>query len=164
MKARELARLVHVSEAGMIQHLRELVSIHFVESLDPETTPFRYRAWSAVPGGVRLGDYAGTEDYTRQADDWLKVAILTQAKVLQDWVSVSDSWPSSWRTAVEQWDHVMLSLDQTQLRQLSLELHNVVERWRKVSISQEVSKPSEGRPVYVVTHAIPYPMPYKDSD
>ena len=144
----------------MLQHLRVLEGIGFVESDDGLDVPFRRRSWRAVPGGIRLGDLSGDEDYVKEAIAWLKVAILTQAQVLGDWVEVSPGWPVEWRRSVEQWDHVMRALDESQLRELGEDLHAVTEKWRKVSIEQEGQARPADRAVYVVTHAVPYPQPW----
>lgn len=153
MKGRELASLVHVSEASILKHLRALQDIKFVSS--DESIPARRRTWHAVPGGVRVDQ--DDSELSDAVAGWLGVAIATQASILRDWIELAETWPEEWRLATEHYDYV-LHLTPQELKELSADLHGVMRQWRQLSRAREDRGETDGtEPVYVVTHAAPFP-------
>lgn len=160
MTARRLAPLVRVSEASLRQHLKAMSGVGFVRPVNPES-PVRQVVWHAVPGGVRLGTFTGTEEYANEARAWIKATIESESNVLQDWVDLAATWPAVWQNAVERYDYVLKNLTVNQLADLSADLRGVAEHWFNVSKSQEPSNSEDTRTVFLVTHAVPWPVLYE---
>lgn len=156
MKGREIAPLIHVSESSALRHLRALHSIGFVTF---EGDSPRQATWHAVPGGVRVpDDSTEREALTDALAGWLGVTFSTQASILRDSMEESEHRSADWQEAIEHYDYV-LHLTSDELFQLSKELRDVVTRWLVTSREREDKSqvPSETEPVYVVTHATPFP-------
>ncbi|WP_287901543.1 hypothetical protein [Arthrobacter sp.] len=140
----------------MLAHLRELRKIGFTVSSGDEKKP-RQLIWSAVPGGVRLGAYSRTEDYAVEADSWLKVQLIAQAQIFQDWVTLADNWPEDWRSAAEMYNG-LLHMSADDLEELARDLRELMDKWH-----DRRSRPvPDTRPVYVSAHAVPYPHDYTE--
>lgn len=162
MTARRLATRTSMSEASLNRHMLELERIRFAYPLNPDA-PVRQRVWHAVPGGVRLGVF--TEDDTPGAHDWLRGTHEAEMQVLGEWMTHAASWPERWRAAVERWDYILPAITAEQLDQLGDELHAVADKWMAIAKDQARRGDVDGAlPAFMITHALPYPMPYPHAD
>lgn len=157
MTARKLARLTNLSEASLNRHMQRLQEIGFVRPVNPEA-PIRQLVWHAIRGGVRIGELSGSEEHAEAADAWFRAQIESQAHVLQEWTEVSGTWPVEWQTAVERWDYVLKAITAEELDTISSEFYELVARWRAVSEQHETDGTPDTRAVYLVTHALPWPV------
>ena len=161
MTTRKLAQLTSISEASLNEHMRQLRGIGFVRPVNADA-PVRQLVWHGIPGGVRLGNLAETEEYTAEAKAWLAATLEAETQVLQGWLEISQSWPVEWRNAVERWDYVMKALTVEQLSELSQQLNELANRWMQISRRQEHMDLPEARTVFLVTHAVPWPVDYEE--
>lgn len=160
MTARRLAPLVRISEASLLQHMPAMAEVGFVRAVNPDAGA-RQIIWHAVPGGVRLGDFTGAEEYADDARAWIRSTIEAESNVMQDWIDLAASWPEDWQRAVERYDYVLKALTVDQLSELAGELNGLARRWFEVSKRQEDTNRTDTRTVFLITHAVPWPVLYE---
>ena len=153
-KAARLAAMTGVGQASMLKHLDLLHSIGFVAA-DDDALPARQRTWRAVPGGLRLSGLEESADVAAMKR-WLQVFVMSQGLLLRDWVDAEESWPLAWREAALNYDY-WLHLTLPELQQMTDEIHEVTERWNRLSHAR--SHPAEAEAIYVVTNAFPHRDP-----
>lgn len=162
MTTRKLARYTNISEASLNEHMRQLRGIGFARPLNPDAR-VRQLVWHAVPGGVRLSEEQDeTRENAAEVRAWVQSTLQAEMQVLHDWVDTAAAWPVEWRNAVERWDYVMKALTVEQLSELSQQLNELANRWMQISRRQEHMDLPEARTVFLVTHAVPWPVDYEE--
>lgn len=153
-----LSRILRISEQSTNAHLAELARINFVTAMEDPSVRRRQWRWHAIPGGVRIGAYDPEAPWAEAAMDWLRIAVRTQARMLEDWAEVAPTWPSEWLRASELYDyHFHMTSDELEV--MTGEIATLMARWRERS--RDPSRPGV-QPVWVATNAFPYPTEYDE--
>ncbi|MEQ4301942.1 helix-turn-helix domain-containing protein [Plantactinospora sp. B6F1] len=128
--ATRLAQALGTNTGATSYHLRQLADAGLVVE-EPDRASGRQRWWRAMHqfSSWRRSDFAGDPD-ALAASDWLhRHAVRLHADLTERWVTEQHDYPAEWHDAAT-FSDVLLRLTPAQLRQLTDELHAVVDRYR----------------------------------
>ncbi|WP_167759227.1 helix-turn-helix domain-containing protein [Blastococcus sp. TF02A-35] len=127
--ASRLARAVGESSGSTSYHLRQLEAYGFVEEVEGEGTA-RERWWRARHRQTswRPGDLLAQEGGAEVQEEFTRLAIDQQARVLDAWFAQQDRLGPEWADAASLSDYA-LRLTPAQTRELAAELHATLARW-----------------------------------
>jgi DNA-binding transcriptional ArsR family regulator len=153
--ATELARRLDTNSGLTSYHLRKLAEAGLIED-DPAHSTARDRYWRAAHEGTSWSSAEFREDPDDRAADTLLVGQFTRlhGRWLDDWVASRDDWTEEWLAASDLSDWGLHLTPQT-LRELTEELHEVMNRYRQ---REELDAPEAER-VTILLHAFPHPDP-----
>lgn len=154
--ATALAHALDTNTGATSYHLRKLAEVGLVE----ETAEGRGRErwWRAAHDmhSWSPSDFAGQPD-AEAAREWLEGEYFRRfTEHMQRWVAEAAGWPLEWRDAAGASDYI-LRLTPAELRDLSNEIHAVLERYRVLGApgSGEAGGDDDRRRVLFYMHAIP---------
>ncbi|WP_157944078.1 winged helix-turn-helix domain-containing protein [Blastococcus atacamensis] len=127
--ASRLARAVGESSGSTSYHLRQLAAYGFVEEAEGQGTA-RERWWRARHRMTswRTADLAGQEGGAEVQEEMARLQIDQQARVLDAWHEQNAELTPEWTAAASLNDYG-LRLTPGQARELTDELHAVLQRW-----------------------------------
>ena len=135
--ATRLAVALRTNTGATSYHLRKLAEVGLV--LDTGEGTGRQRVWAANPGGSprpEVEDDQGDD----AALDWLARDYVQHfSEKAQDWLETREDWPAEWQEQVGLEDHLVL-VTPAQLEALRTELHDLLERYRRVGAGNPQAK------------------------
>ncbi len=153
-----LAKSIAGAPGSLSYHLHQLAECGYIEEAPELRKDERERWWRAVPGGIRWSqedfpDTAGAQEILSSAE---RVLVGRRVDRLRAWLSDGEArWGREWTAASRSTD-TMLHLTPDELRQLGVEIDQVLERWVRASRAAH-SQPGPDRvPVFAFFHAFPF--------
>jgi len=135
--ATALAARLRTNTGATSYHLRKLAEVGLV--VDTGEGTGRRRLWAANPGGSPRPEPADDGD-DDAALDWLARDYVQHfAEKAQDWLDTREDWPGDWQEQVGLEDHLVL-VTPAQLAALRGELHDLLERYRRVGAGSPQAK------------------------
>lgn len=135
--ATSLAASLGTNTGATSYHLRKLAEVGLV--VDTGEGTGRRRLWAANPGGSPRPEPADDGD-DDAALDWLARDYVQHfAEKAQDWLDTREDWPGDWQEQVGLEDHLVL-VTPAQLAALRGELHDLLERYRRVGAGSPQAK------------------------
>jgi len=150
--ATKLAEALATNTGATSYHLRQLAEVGLVRE-EPGAGHGRERWWRAARdvSRWRRSAYAGDEN-AAAAVDWLHTfGINVLVDRVEAWHRAEEREPRQWREASEFSDYV-LNLTAAQLRDLTADLEEVIERHRRAAV--EAAEP-DARQVLLHLYAVP---------
>lgn len=153
-----VAKDVDVAVGSASYHLLQLAESGYVTQVTPKTgEDRRERWWQVSSGGLEwnpadLLHVAGGRELSTAAH---RLLVERRVEKMAAWVSQWHTWSSRWVEAAEDSD-TYLELTPEELEEVSSEIHEVLDRWRKQSqVEASPSATSDRERVFVALSAFP---------
>lgn len=138
--ATELAAALHTNTGATSYHLRRLEEVGLIVETGAGTG--RRRVWAPAPG---TPSRAGLDEGPVDEDDAAALAWLARDYVQHfadragDWLEAQAAWPEAWRESCGLADQ-LVQVTEEQLASLQAELHEVLERYRRIGAGNPAAK------------------------
>ncbi len=144
--ATQLAARLGTTSGTTSYHLRKLAEVGLVAE-DEGSGDQRDRWWRSVHH-MTSWDQAEFQDDPddRAAADWLVgYQVRANMRETQNWLDVASEWPVAWIEAADISD-LMLNLTPSQAKDLTAELFETLERYRRAGADASIPEPGSGPP------------------
>lgn len=150
-----LSQHIDAAPGSLSYHLQRLAQMGFIVEAPDMAHDGRERWWRAVPGGLHWSEESLHDEQSRSAGAAAQAVLLRrQVDRMWAWVNTEHArWSLRWRSASLNTDAV-LGLTPAELKQLSDEMEQLLEVWRKRSRERE--QPKGAASVFVAVHAFPF--------
>ncbi|MFM9367332.1 ArsR/SmtB family transcription factor [Streptomyces sp. Da 82-17] len=156
--ASQLAATVDEAVSLVSYHLRKLAEHGLIEDADSPGGDGRERWWRTASDGVRTRDV----DFSEAPEDVVahsalsRLSLEQRGELYRDFIDARSAWSPDWRAAAFS-SEVFTRMTVEELRQLSTELHALVQRHKDRAIAAEEAGDREGRE-HVALHFYGFPF------
>jgi DNA-binding transcriptional ArsR family regulator len=156
MTATEAAERIGETPTTCSFHLRRLAQFGFVEEAGGGKG--RARPWRMTRLGMRADAVQADPEVAIAADAVTRLARDRQLTRYQTWIDTQPSYPDAWREAAAETD-LIFWLTSEELRELTLELHQVLERHLDGRLTDPTQRPPGALPVELLLFSFPVRPP-----
>ena len=140
IKPRDLAEAASKASSdtsvfSVVQHLRQLRAIGFAMSSE-DAKQDRAKWWKVVPGGLVLTGILDAGEQEEAIDQWLDVYLLSQQTLMRRWRRRRRRDHPDWTRHATTYE-VVTKLSLEQFVEMTDEVHDVMEKWRKIGRDQQ---------------------------